>query len=147
MSEVITSAEGATQWSCEGRAQCVGTDARQGDFVGWGPFVNFWVCLCIHILQICKVFHVKNFLKTNWHRSFFQKLITSREIWDHHLLIQYQILGIVKVLFLSLVWLGKARIPSLVLLRGVFTLLFADVMHPSVGRYDFSQNILLLKAS
>lgn len=64
------------------------------------------------------VFHVKNLLKTNWHRSLFQKLITSRKILVHHLMIQYQILGVVKVLFLSLVWLWKTRILSLIFFGG-----------------------------
>lgn len=102
----------------EQRAQCVCRDARKGGSAGWGPFVNFCVCLCIRILLTCKDFHVKNLPKTNWHRSFFQRLITSRKILLHHLVIQYQILSIVKVLLLSLVWLWKARIPSLIFSGG-----------------------------
>lgn len=41
----------------------------------------------------------------------------------------------------------KSKDPAFNIFGGLLTLLFADVMHLSGRRYDFSQNTLLLKAS
>lgn len=41
----------------------------------------------------------------------------------------------------------KSKDPVFNIFGGLLTLLLAAVMHLSVGRYDFSQNTLLFKAS